>query len=224
MAQGRSRFTDSRCTARQVTMPEPCIPTTTNFSRDDGMSRAVVPGLSPKALEGTRYREDKCSHGTFERGFRDAPLHEKNFIWMTARPESPILATLLLINASRGSIMNGISAVRAGWRAGLCLFAASCMRLRAAGSRPGAAGAKRCRSRDEARDAVHGRQGRVSRRLPLELSTRHVAPLGRDGGARDDDLAAAAGHVEHGPRVPRCVSRDGRRVLLPRGGAGRGAH
>ncbi len=59
----------------------------------------------------------------------------------------------------------------------------------------------------------------------MELPARHVAPLGRDGGARDHDLVAAAGHFEHGARVPRRLSRHRRRVLLPRGGAGgRRAH
>ena len=45
-----------------------------------------------------------------------------------------------------------------------------------------------------------------------------VATMGRARGARHADLDSAAGHGDDGPPVPRRVSRDRRRVLLPGGG------
>jgi hypothetical protein len=53
----------------------------------------------------------------------------------------------------------------------------------------------------------HGGEGGLSRWLSLELSTGHVPSLGRDGGARNADLAAASGHVQHGSCVPGRVPR-----------------
>ena len=126
IAQSRSRFTDARCAARQVELP--ATSRWPNFSRGCRNVARRCPRFVAKGAAGDKHDEDKCSRGTScARGLRRLSLMKNYFIWVTARPESPILATLLVIKASRGSIMSGISAVRAGWRAGLCLFAASCI-------------------------------------------------------------------------------------------------
>ena len=100
-------------------------------------------------------------------------------------------------------------------RALAALIAASASRRR------GGAERRRDRAHDAPRDPVHGRAGRDQRRLCLVLSSRHVAPLGRDRGAPIDDLGAAARHGDDGPPLPRRLSRDRRRILLPRRGGRR---
>jgi len=69
----------------------------------------------------------------------------------------------------------------------------------------------------EAGHSLHGRRGSGRRRLRLVGPARLLAPLGRAGSVADHDLGPASGHSDHGPSVPRRVSRHPSRGLLHRG-------
>ncbi len=113
--------------------------------------------------------------------------------------------------------MKAIPMMRAPWRTGLCLLALCGLAVPALSQTPakGDVEATMRRATQFMVEKVSYRGGYLWNYLP-DMSRRWGEMEARE----THDLAATAGHVEHGSRVPRRVSRHRRRVLLPRRGAG----
>jgi hypothetical protein len=81
----------------------PNLPST-NFSGNAAMSTGAVLTLSPRVKNRTRRTEKPVLAGQIRRIPYAARLHEKLFICVTPRPESPILAAFVLSGADHEGI------------------------------------------------------------------------------------------------------------------------